>query len=162
MAKALVATILLKNGQTPASFCLYSFFSNTNYTKNCRLQRDLNSDWRSRRRGRWPLDHHHGPNGGTISLFPRMVRSHASMLLYWKRNRVNEKYLLILSYVKMGSFSFIFGLFKQTIQFLQQFNVKNVHPLSGAGGFEPTTYTVVCWWLVECICLWKSVKKKRK
>ena len=28
--------------------------------------------------------------------------------------------------------SFIFGLFKQTIQFLQQINVKNVHPVYGA------------------------------
>ena len=32
-----------------------------------------------------------------------------------------------------ASFSFIFGLFKQTIQFLQQINVKNVHPVYGAG-----------------------------
>ena len=34
------------------------------------------------------------------------------------------------------SFSFIFGLFKQTIQFLQQINVKkcpNVHPVYSAG-----------------------------
>ena len=26
-----------------------------------------------------------------------------------------------------------FGLFKQTLQFLQQYNVKNVHQVSGAG-----------------------------
>ena len=34
-----------------------------------------------------------------------------------------------------ASFSFIFGLFKQTIQFLQQINVKkcHVHPVSGTG-----------------------------
>ena len=33
-----------------------------------------------------------------------------------------------------ASFSFIFGLFKQTsIQFLQQIYVKNVHPVYGAG-----------------------------
>ena len=40
-------------------------------------------------------------------------------------------------FLKMGqtpaSFSFIFDLFKQTIQFLQQINVKNVHPVYGAG-----------------------------
>ena len=30
-----------------------------------------------------------------------------------------------------ASFSFIFGLFEQTIQFLQQINVKNVHPVHG-------------------------------
>ena len=38
---------------------------------------------------------------------------------------------------KMGQprpLSFIFGLFKQILlQFLQQINVKNVHPVSGAG-----------------------------
>ena len=35
------------------------------------------------------------------------------------------------------NFSFIFG---QTIQCLQQMNVKNVHTVHGAGlGFEPTT-----------------------
>ena len=33
-----------------------------------------------------------------------------------------------------ASFSFIFGHFKQTsLQFLQQINVKNVHPVHGAG-----------------------------
>ena len=52
---------LIKNGPTPASFCLFSFFSNTNvYRKNGRLQRDSKSDRRSRRRARLPLDHHHG------------------------------------------------------------------------------------------------------
>ena len=35
----------------------------------------------------------------------------------------------------LTSFSFIFGLFKQTIQFLQQINMKNsnVHQVYGAG-----------------------------
>ena len=32
-----------------------------------------------------------------------------------------------------GLFSFIFGLFKEAIQFLQKINVKNVHPVYGAG-----------------------------
>ena len=32
-----------------------------------------------------------------------------------------------------ASLSFIFGLFEQTLQFLQQYNVKNAHPASGAG-----------------------------
>ena len=32
----------------------------------------------------------------------------------------------------MASFSFIFGLVKQTIQILQEINVKNAHPVSGA------------------------------
>ena len=39
-----------------------------------------------------------------------------------------------------ASFLFIFGLFKQTIQFLQQINVKNVMPIQYmAPVFEPTT-----------------------
>ena len=40
----------------------------------------------------------------------------------------------ILNGPTMASFMFIFGLFKQTsLQFLQQINVKNVHPEYGAG-----------------------------
>ena len=43
-------------------FCLFSFFSNTNFTeKNCRLHRDSNLDRWSRRRPRWQLDHHYVP-----------------------------------------------------------------------------------------------------
>ena len=48
-----------KKGPIPASFW---FFSNTILQKNCRLQRDSNSECWSRRRARWPLDHHHGPS----------------------------------------------------------------------------------------------------
>ena len=49
------------------------------------------------------------------------------------------------SFLKNGptpaSFSFIFGLFKQTIQFLQQINVKNVMSIQyPVLGFEPTTF----------------------
>ena len=51
------------NGPTPASFCLFSFFSNKNFTeKNCRLQQDWNSECRNLRPARWPLDHHPGPS----------------------------------------------------------------------------------------------------
>ena len=46
-------------------------------------------------------------------------------------------------FLKIGpsptSFSFIFVFFKQTLQFLLQRNVKNVHPVYGAG-IEPTTF----------------------
>ena len=48
------------NGPTPASFCLFSFFSRTILLKKLRLQQDSNLD-RRRRQARWPLDHHHGP-----------------------------------------------------------------------------------------------------
>ena len=39
---------------------------------------------------------------------------------------------ILKKWANLASFSFIFGLFKQTIQFLQQINVNNVHP-AGAG-----------------------------
>ena len=42
--------------------CLFFFFWNTNFTeKNCRFQRDSNSDRQSWSRACKPLDHHHGP-----------------------------------------------------------------------------------------------------
>ena len=42
-------------------------------------------------------------------------------------------HILFKKWVNPGPFSFIFGLFKQTVQFLQQINVKNDHPIYGAG-----------------------------
>ena len=41
--------------------------------------------------------------------------------------------LVFLNGPTRSLFSFIFGLFKQTVQFLQQINVKNDHPIYGAG-----------------------------
>ena len=52
---------LKKIGPSPASFCLFSFFSTTILQKSFRLQRESNSDRWCRRRARWPLDRHHGP-----------------------------------------------------------------------------------------------------
>ena len=53
----------LKNGPTPASFLfIFVLFKHKFYRKNCRHQQDSNSDHRSWRRARWPLDHHHGPS----------------------------------------------------------------------------------------------------
>ena len=50
-------------GKEMACLWLILIFSNTNFTeKNCRLQRDSNSDCLSRRQELWPLNHHHGPN----------------------------------------------------------------------------------------------------
>ena len=46
--------IFFRNGPTPASF-LFIFVL---LLKNCRRQQDSNSDCRSRRRARLPLDHH--------------------------------------------------------------------------------------------------------
>ena len=54
--------LFFKNWPTPASFCSLPCFSSTNFTEKTvgRRQRDSNSDSRSRRQARWPLDHHHG------------------------------------------------------------------------------------------------------
>ena len=49
----------------------------------------------------------------------------------------NELWLDKNIYLKMGLF--IFGLFKQTINFLQQINVKKLSILYTSPGFEPTT-----------------------
>ena len=48
-------------GQPRPLFRHVSFFLSTFYRQNYRLQQDSNSDRRSRRRPRWPLDHHHVP-----------------------------------------------------------------------------------------------------
>ena len=51
--------------QTKASFCLFSSFR----TENSSSQRDSNSDRRSGRQERWPLDHHHGPSSILFNYF---------------------------------------------------------------------------------------------
>ena len=50
--------------QTKASFCLFSSFR----TENSSSQRDSNSDRRSGRQERWPLDHH-GPSSILFNYF---------------------------------------------------------------------------------------------
>ena len=69
-------------GPTPASFCLFSFFSNANFTeKNSRLQQDLNLDRQSRRGACWPLDHHHGPFFfSSFSVFASFTRKNFCVL----------------------------------------------------------------------------------
>ena len=52
-----------KVGQPRPLFVYFRSFQTQYYRKNFRLQRDSNSDHRSSRRARWPLDHHHGPSG---------------------------------------------------------------------------------------------------
>ena len=53
-----------------------------------------------------------------------------------KQKEAGNGPLILMYRVKNGptpaSFSFIFGLFKETLQFLQQINVKIVHPVYGA------------------------------
>ena len=59
---------VLKNGQhflfligQSLPFCPLPFFPTIILQKNCRLERALNLDRRTRSRARWPLDHHHDP-----------------------------------------------------------------------------------------------------
>ena len=48
-----------------------------------------------------------------------------------------KQYICLVHFLKNGpfsaSFSFTFGLFKRTVQILQQNDMKNVHPVTGAG-----------------------------
>ena len=44
---------------------------------------------------------------------------------------ISEEYSFLMG--RPGLFSIYFRLFKQTLQFLQQYIVKNVHPVYGAG-----------------------------
>ena len=51
----------LKNGTSPASFCLFSFIHTILHNKTVYFRgADSNSDRRSRRWARWPLDRNHG------------------------------------------------------------------------------------------------------
>ena len=53
---------IFKNGLSRPLFVFYfRSFQQQFLQKNCRFQRDSNSDRQNRRRARWPLDHHHGP-----------------------------------------------------------------------------------------------------
>ena len=46
---------------------IFILFNNKISLKNCRFQRDSNSDLQSRRRAPWPLDHHH--HGSLTEMF---------------------------------------------------------------------------------------------
>ena len=55
--------------------------------------------------------------------------------------RVSHLVNFFLNWANPGLFLFIFGLFKQSIQLLQQMNVKNVMSIQyPAPGFEPMTF----------------------
>ena len=53
---------LKKRANSGLFLFIFVLFKHKFYRKNCRRQQDSNSDRWSRRRARWPLDHHHGPN----------------------------------------------------------------------------------------------------
>ena len=73
---------------------------------------------------------------------PKVGKSNLVVRSHWIRHLVKAGYwLFFLNGPTQASFLFIYGLFKQTIQFLQQVNVKNVMPIQyTAPGFEPTTF----------------------
>ena len=97
-----------KNGTNPASFCLFPSFSMTN-----------RYNWLIMKKRKWSAwDSNPGPQTNPLS----NGRPHQFRKLNYFLNRPTP-----------ASFSFIFGLPKQTLQFLQQINVKNVHPVYGAG-----------------------------
>ena len=81
---------LLKMRQLRPLFRLFLFFKHKFYRKICRRQQDSNSDRRSRRQARWPLDHHHDPRNinsltlllSPISLFDKILIFHC-----WDSNR---------------------------------------------------------------------------
>ena len=60
----IISLAILKIGHPmPSTFYLFSFFSNIYlHNEKCRLQQDSNSDYWTRRRVHWPLDHHYGPS----------------------------------------------------------------------------------------------------
>ena len=69
---------------------LFRLFLTTILLKNYRLQRDSYSDGRIRRRVRWPLHQHHGPNFRFIvsifALFDPTVFPTKDFLLHWVSN----------------------------------------------------------------------------
>ena len=83
-------SFLIKKGHPRPLFCLFSLFSTTILLKNYRLQRDSYSDGRIRRRVRWPLHQHHGPNFRFIvsifALFDPTVFPTKDFLLHWVSN----------------------------------------------------------------------------
>ena len=62
----------------------------------------------------------------------RLYPNRVSYKICFLRNHLSS-YKLKGALVHYLPFLFIFGLFKQTLQFLQQIYVKNVHPVYGAG-----------------------------
>ena len=97
------------NGPTP-SFLSFSLDLTTRFQKNWKLQRDSNSDRWSRRRARWPLDHHHGPSKAFIFTVGRLnaklawfVQESPAFIIpclllaeKWEQTGITEKILLIM------------------------------------------------------------------
>ena len=116
--------LFLKNGPTPASFLFYSrSFQIQILQKKCRLQRDSNSDCRSRRRARWPLDHQHVPTKTkclSIQLQKNLKNLQFANQFYnlqRKKGETWEDQSLSFSLFKAFSFSLSFFLLKSFTPF---------------------------------------------
>ena len=59
--RQIVVSFLKQISQPGSLFVYFRSFQTQILQKNCRLQRDSNSDCRSRTQARWPLEDHHGP-----------------------------------------------------------------------------------------------------
>ena len=66
--------------------------------------------------------------------------THSMLLHCCGYNDLILKLQMVKKWANPGNFSYIFGLFNQTMQFLQQINVKKCQAIQYmAPGFEPTT-----------------------
>ena len=75
-----------------------------------------------------------GAVGSDVKDLPPLNPTHPSATIFYLSTFLSlRSFFFFLNGPTPASFSFIFGLFKQTLQFLQQIIVKNVHPLYGAG-----------------------------
>ena len=100
-----------KYGPIPASFCLFSFFSQDKYGTNTLNDKSVVGVFGTRTQG------------------SRMVGTDESTELWRHPN-------FLFLFFKMGlprPLFVYFCLFEQTLHFFQQINVKNVHPVFGAG-----------------------------
>ena len=123
--------VSVKNGPTPVSFCLLSVFSNKQYnftTNQCEKMSKFTSSIRRRDSNPQPLERESplittrpGLPPYCTKIYPHL---HNKMCTSFKAPRMKVNLVIkILDEPTPASFPFIFGLFKQTIQFLQQINV---------------------------------------
>ena len=63
------SNLFFKMGLLRPLFVYFRSFQTQMLKKNCRHQQDSNSDCQSRRRERWPLDHHYGPYLHSVSQY---------------------------------------------------------------------------------------------
>ena len=121
----------------------------------CRLQQDSNSDRRSRRETRWPLDHHHGPTQERFAL-------------YFEKPFEENKYLTIL--VILSKLTSLLTLNRLTspvilnqltspVTLNQLTSLVTLNKLTSLVTFNKLTRR---WILVESICKEDEAKQQKK